>query len=266
MSTRLILGDCVHELSKIPDGSVDMILTDPPFGHNNNNGDLINQWEKTMRGGYVVRENSAHLLKRGKGRPIANDGQEANDIFRKALVHMARLLVPGGCLCCCCSGGGGKNPLFARWSLWLDKVLDFKQMVVWDKGPIGMGWHYRRSYETILVATKPGAPCRWYDKSGRVENIIRPSHRGIRKIIPDKHQHPCAKPVELAVHFLRLHAKGGHTVLDPFMGAGWVGVACKRLGMKFIGVEIDPHWYGIAKKRIGLEPQGRPRVSLEETT
>lgn len=47
-------------------------------------------------------------------------------------------------------------------------------MIVWDKGPMGMGWHYRRSYETVLVAEKPGAACRWYDDTNGIENIIRP--------------------------------------------------------------------------------------------
>ena len=77
-------------------------------------------------------------------------------------------------------GGGGPDPQFARWALELDQHLDFKQMVVWDKGPMGMGWHYRRSYETVLVAQKPGAACRWFDKTNRIENIIR----HIPKIIP----------------------------------------------------------------------------------
>ena len=55
----------------------------------------------------------------------------------------------------------------------MDGIIGFKQMVVWDKGPIGMGWHYRRSYETVLVGEKPGAACRWFDDSQQIENIIR---------------------------------------------------------------------------------------------
>ena len=57
-------------------------------------------------------------------------------------------------------------------------------MVIWDKGKMGMGWHYRRSYETVLVAQKRGGPCKWYDESHKIENIIRPGDYGIRKIIP----------------------------------------------------------------------------------
>jgi DNA modification methylase len=133
--------------------------------------------------------------------------------------------------------------------LWIDEVLDFKQMVVWDKGPIGMGWHYRRSYETVLVASKPGAACRWFDESSKIENIIRPGYKGIRKIIPQETDHPTPKPVELARHFIELHTKEGDTVLDPFCGHAWVGVACIQLGRNFIGFESDPAHVERARKR-----------------
>jgi hypothetical protein len=47
-----------------------------------------------------------------------------------------------------------------------------------------MGWHFRRSYEVILDAQRKGAPCKWYDETKKIENIIRPGHYGIYKIIP----------------------------------------------------------------------------------
>ena len=123
----------------------------PPYGHNTNNGDLIARREAALgRGDYDAKRDN---------RPIANDGPEANELFRAVLPEFVRLLKPGGCCCCCC-GGGGPDPQFARWSLWMDGTpgLKFKQMVVWDKGPMGMGWHYRRSYETVLVAQRKGGP------------------------------------------------------------------------------------------------------------
>jgi len=104
-------------------------------------------------------------------------------------------------------------------------VLQFKQMVVWDKGPMGMGWHYRRSYETVLVAQKPGAACRWEDTTSQIENIIRPGAHGIRKIIPSKEHHPTPKPDEMAAHFIQLHSQADDIVVDSFMGHGGTGVA-----------------------------------------
>ena len=115
---------------------------------------------------------------------------------------------------------------------------------------MGLGWHYRRSYEVVLVADKAGGKPSWYDKSHKIENIIRPGDYGIKKIIPSAQQHPTEKPVELAAHFIRLHSKSGDIVLDPFAGSGSTGVACVQTGRKFIGVELDPKWFNHAKSRI----------------
>jgi DNA modification methylase len=234
----IINGDCLEVMAAMPDNAVDAVVTDPPYGHNNNNGDLIHRWEAALGHG-----------ESGEARAIANDGREANEIVRTSFGEWSRMLKPGCCCCCCCCGGGGPDPQFARWSLWLDEVLDFKQMVVWDKGPMGMGWHYRRSYETVLVAQKPGAGCHWFGDK-RVENIIRPGDFGIRKIIPSANQHPTQKPVELAARFIELHTEPGDLVLDPFCGSGTTYVAAKKLGRRYIGIELDPEYCEIARARV----------------
>ncbi len=252
-SIRLAQGDCRDALPTMEDGSVDLLLTDPPYGHNNNNGDLISRREAAL--GRGPSPESAF-------RPIANDGAEANGIFKASLPEWRRVLKPGACCCCCC-GGGGPDPQFARWSLWLDEVFEFKQMVVWDKGPMGMGWHYRRSYETVLVATKPGAACKWHDESSSVENIVRPGQHGIRKIIPSASDHPTPKPVALAEHFIRLHSEPGDIVADPFMGAGWVAVACVKTGRRFVGIELEPRWFDVAVQRV-KDALGGPLFAEQE--
>lgn len=228
----LYLSDARDILPTIKERSIDFIFTDPPYGHNNNDGDLINRWEAALGRPCKTMATEA--------RPIANDGVEANDLVRWLFAEADRLLSPGCCCCCCCCGGG-PDPQFARWSLWLDEALGFKQMIVWDKGPMGMGWHYRRSYETILVGEKPGAACRWYDTTDAVENVIRPGK--IRKIIPGAHQHPTAKHPSLALHFIRLHSREDDVVLDPFMGAGSTMQAALSSRRRFIGIEIEPRWF-----------------------
>ena len=235
----LYCGDAREVLPTLADESIDFIFTDPPYGHNNNNNrDLISRREEALGGGKGTSpiENF---------RPIANDGAEANDLIQWAFGEFNRLLMPV-CCCCCCCGGGGPDPQFARWSLWLDEAIGFKQMVVWDKGPIGMGWHYRRSYETILVGEKPGAACRWFDKSQKIENVIR----HICKIIPDKTEHPTAKPVELASYFMRLHTQPGHLVLDPFMGHGATIEAAKLNGLRAIGIELSEEYCEATVRRL----------------
>ena len=230
---ELWLGDCREVLPQIE--GADMIFTDPPYGHKNNNNDLIHRREAAL-GRLPSGEDTP------QGRPIANDGAEANDLIQWAFVEFRRLLRTGSCCCCCCCCCG-PDPQFARWSLWLDQHLDFKQMVVWDKGPMGMGWHYRRSYETVLVAQKPGAACRWFDETNAIENIIRPGAHGVRKIIPSAEDHPTPKPWQLAAHFIRLHSEPGDVVLDPFMGGNSTGEAAIREGRKFVGIEIDPEHF-----------------------
>jgi len=203
---KVICADSLQALSSIPEKSIDLIVTDPPYGHNNNDGDLIANWEAVFGGDRT----------KSKPRPIAQDGVEANELYKQFLKEAFRVLKPGSC--CCCGGGGGPDPQFARWSLWMDEVFQFKHMVVWDKGGMGLGHHYRRSYETILVGQKPGAACKWYDKSKRIENVIRPGMYGIHKIIPNENQHPTEKPVELMQFFIELHSTGNDIVLDPFCG------------------------------------------------
>jgi site-specific DNA-methyltransferase (adenine-specific) len=235
----LYLGDCREILPTL--GKVDMIFTDPPYGHNNNDGDLIHR-----------REAALGLLPNGgsEPRPIANDGaEETAALINWLFSELPKILKPGACCCCCC-GGGGPDPQFARWALEMDKHIEFKQMVVWDKGPIGMGWHYRRSYETVLVGQRVGAACKWYDETDKIENIIRPNYLGIKKIIPQADDHPTPKPPELARHFIRLHTQTGETVVDPFMGGGSTAVAALKEGRKFVGTEIDPQWFELACRRI----------------
>lgn len=140
-------------MKALPDARIDFVFTDPPYGHNNNNGDLIHNWESAL--GKPKTASS-------EARPLANDSpEESARVTKAAFAEFARLLAPGCCCCCCCAGGGGPDPQFARWLLWLDAEIPFKHAVVWDKGGLGMGWHYRRNYELVLVTQQPGT-CRWY--------------------------------------------------------------------------------------------------------
>lgn len=234
-------ADAFDVMKMLSDGSVDFVFTDPPYGHNNNNGDLISRREVALGESKIAKE----------PRPILNDGPEANELVQRSFKEFRRLLKPG-CVCCCCGGGGGPDPQFARWSLWLDQHLEFKQMVVWDKGPMGLGWHYRRSYEVVLVGAKDGAACRW-NGAGNVENIIRPGDYGIKKIIPEAQEHPTPKPWQLAAHFIKLHSSRGDLVLDPFNGGGSTAYACKQLQRRYIGCDLDKRWLDLTIEKLRQE-------------
>jgi len=235
----VIYADARDVLPSYDACSIDFIFADPPYGHNNNNnGDLIHHWEKALG-----------LARHGPpaaARPMANDGPEANELVRWFYEESERLLRPGAC-CCCCGGGGGPDPQFARWSLWLDEAIGFKHAVVWDKCRLGMGWHYRRNYEMVLVGQKKGAACKWYG-GNNVPNVVR-----FEKIIPQAWQHPTVKPLELPAWFIGLHTLPGDVVLDPFMGSGTTLVAAKSLGRRSIGIEIDERYCEMAAKRLSQE-------------
>lgn len=67
---------------------------------------------------------------------------------------------------------------------------------------------------------------------------------------PEKNGHPCVKPIQAWTKLVAAVTLPGMTVLDPFMGSGTTGVACAKLGLNFIGVEIDEGYFKIAQRRI----------------
>lgn len=230
-------GDSREIVAELEPGSVDMIFTDPPYGHRNKDGDLAHALLARAHGSQTV------------ARPIANDGaEEADALARWLFAEAHRVLVPGGCACVCCGGGGGSDPQYARWGLWLDEALGLKHMVVWDKGGLGLGWHYHRNYEMVLVGQRAGGPCRWFGGSA-VPNIVRiPRVRAM-----DEDAHPTPKPLALVGWFLRNHAQKGDLVLDPFAGEGTTLRAAKDRGLRAIGCELEERWCERAARRLEQE-------------
>ena len=266
-------GDCFKRLADLPDKSVTLILTDPPYGHNNNDGDL-----QQFREAACKRE-TERRKKRGvkfqtinTARPIDGDTPEENEALIKHIFSEAARVLndTASCCCCCCCAGGGPDPQFARWSLWMDSVLHFDQQVIWDKGGLGMGWRYRRALECVLVAHRKGGRLSWYDNSGAIPNIIRPGWNGIKRVLINEGTHPTQKPVELFELFIRLHTKPGDLVVDPFCGSGSSGVAAKKLGRSWLGCDTDIRWVEMTRRRLAATTSRLPelmeaeRAELEE--
>jgi site-specific DNA-methyltransferase (adenine-specific) len=222
-SGRVYLGRAVDLMREIPDGSVAVIWTDPPFGNANQDGDLASA-RVGVRG---ARQAAAE--------PIAGDTpEEYEPLMRGFLEEARRVLRPDSCCCCCC-GGGGPSPTFASLSQWMDEYLAFFHAVVWDKSDAGhgLGWRYRRNYEFVMVAHQRGGKLAWKEGAAPLPNILRV--RPVRDRV-----HPNEKPVELIRLFLAAHASPGDLVLDPFAGSGSTGVAAEQLGLPFIGFDLDP--------------------------
>lgn len=232
----LYLGDALQIMPTLPSQSIDMIWTDPPFGHGNMDGDL--QAARVRDGVKGARVKAAE--------PIANDiGDDFERTMQTFIEESARVLVRDCCCCCCCCVGGGPKPTFAKVSQWIDSKLEFFHAVVWDKSARGngMGWRYRRNYEFIMVAHRKGGRLLWADDATAVPNIVR--HSPVTQRC-----HPNEKPVALISDFIRWHTKPRQVVADFFMGSGSTGVACVENDRPFIGIELDPIHYETALRRI----------------
>lgn len=237
----LYLGDCREVLPTLADGSVEMVWTDPPYGHDNANGDFLSRRGEILGDG---RDTASE--------PIANDDMASmRAVVDAALTEAARILKPD-CCCCCCGGGGGPRPTFAWLAQRMDQGgLSFFHSVIWDKVNPGIGWRYRRQHEMVMVAHRRDGKIAWNEGEPPTPNIIRLSK-------PRSDDHPNVKPDALVERFVRSHTTPGQTVLDPFMGSGTTGVACMNLGRKFIGIELEERYFDIACRRIeDAQRQGR---------
>ena len=214
---QLIHGDCLEEMKKIPDGSVDAIVCDPPYG---------------------IDFQSAWRTDKTQWKPkIANDKEPFTAWTDEAYRVMKDKT---GLLC------------FTRWDTELafrvaltESGFECKQQLIWDKEVHGMGdlrGDFASQHENIIFAVKG----RFTFSGKRPKSIFR-----TQRVTPSKLVHPNEKPVELLEKITLPITKEGDTVLDMFLGSGATGVACKNLNRNFIGIELDTEYFAIAQKRIG---------------
>jgi DNA modification methylase len=91
----------------------------------------------------------------------------------------------------------------------------------------------------------------WASQEKRESNSFDVFESDGREKTVNKNNHPTVKPVKLMEYLVKLVSREGAIVLDPFMGSGSTGIACKNLNRSFIGVEMDEEYMKIAKARIG---------------
>ena len=232
-------GDCREILPTMRTESVDVIWTDPPYGHSNFDGDL----QSARVGIKGARQRAPE--------PIDNDnGRAMREVVDEMLRQAARVLKADCCCCCCCCcGGGGPKPTFAWLAERMDRDgLSFFHSVIWDKtarGP-GMGWRFRRDHEMLMVAHRKGGKLSWQDSEKSASNIMR-FHP------PTNRLHPNEKPLDLVLQFLFLTLPTAGLVLDPFMGSGTTLRAAKDLGRRAIGIDLEERYCEIAAKRLAQE-------------
>lgn len=212
MSIELIHGDCLVEMRKIKDKSVDLCLCDPPY----NVGKQFGEW---------------------------NEGKIFDKEFHKEwLSQVIRCLKPyGGGLYMFWAGMAHLKPM-------IDTFGEFKQLIYWTK-PFAMMVKNRKGYHcfTEVIFWKVLSDEFYFNVKENHKDYFSVTSCIQR---PNEHQHPTQKPLPIVKRLILASSKKDDTILDPFMGSGTTGVACVELDRNFIGIEIDENYFNIAKKRI----------------
>ena len=231
---NLMHGDCLEMMKLIPDGSVDMVLCDLPYGTTQNKWDAVipfdQLWVEYRR---VGKPNCAYVL-------------TAAQPFTSALVS--------------------SNPS------WFSQALVWKKNVA--SNFLNANRQHLSRHEDIIVFSQkqptfnkqllPGKPytAKRYgnDDSGdnygsvakRTDTVNEGGRNPISVIEVNREVglHPTQKPVALMEYLIRTYTNEGDTVLDNTMGSGTTGVAAANTGRKFIGIERDEKYFAIAQKRI----------------
>ena len=225
-------GDCNEILPTISDESIDLIVTDPPYGMSyKSNRQKVDR--KTS-----VETNKSVSVRAHYFAEIENDDQIPTAWLKDAY----RVLKPNSAIY-----------VFVHWSTWStlenavkDVGFTVKNMIVLNKSNHGMGdlqGQYAPQHELLLFAVKGRHVCHWSRRSSDVWNVPVKFSGGVRL-------HPNEKPVAWIRPAIANSSKEGDTVLDPFMGSATTGVVCVNMGRKFIGVEKDIEHFVTAKGRI----------------
>ena len=237
----LLQGDCLELMKEIPDGSIDMILCDLPYGVTQNPNDCIisfdklwNQYER------IIKDNGAILL-------------FCQSTFYVDLVNSNRKLF--------------------RYDLVWDKqltsgFLNAKRMPLRQHEQIAVFYKKLPTYNPQFTKGQPlhSKGVLYQNKEHKNQNygefhITDDSRAGstekyptsilsFQKPHPSVAKHRTEKPVDLLAYLIRTYTNEGDLVLDNCMGSGSTGVACVNTNRNFIGIELDKHYFEIAKERI----------------
>ena len=147
----------------------------------------------------------------------------------------ARIAFPGGT-------GGGAEPVLARALLAVAEHFDLLNLLIWDKITPGLGWRWRRSYETIIEAAV-GKPAVWHGGT-TCRNVLRHP-----RVISGSDDHPTVKPIPLLAELMRAGVRVKGLILDPFCGSGSAIIAAEQMNRTCYAVELKPRFCDIALAR-----------------
>lgn len=226
---ELYLGDCLEVMPTL--GKVDAVVTDPPYkltsGGNTDGG---------MKGGWFDAYNNNGLV------------VQCN-ITWKQIMTVVYNSMKDGADAYVMSNDRNLNEAMTQAET---SGLSFHRLCVWDKISATANRWYMPNCEFTLYLYKE--PAKRINDCGS-KALVR-----FQQI--DESNHPTEKPVNLMAYYIKNSTNKNDVILDPFMGSGTTGVACVKLGRKFIGIELDEGYFDIACKRIE-EAYKQPDMFIE---
>lgn len=224
----LIQGDCMEKLQCIPDGSIELILCDPPYNLSKySTGNMRFKWRNEINND-VAEWDKAEL-----------DPTDFVSEFR-------RILSPTGNIFIFTSYN-----MLGKWHEAFDNEFDTFQFMVWHKTnpvPNVRKTSFLNSCELIVCMWNKGHT--WnFTKQNQMHNFIEsPKCMGYERVKSPKH--PTQKPLAVLKHIIQIASNENHIVLDMFMGVASTGVAAVLLNRRFIGIEINEDYYKAGVRRM----------------
>jgi len=232
----LYLGDCLDVMPTL--NTVDHVICDPPYEA------LVHEKNKRLSTGGQLKD---------KRNPFTAWGFEAVDEIRKPFCAAVKKISNGWFIGFCIIEG------VKPWELEINQSgMKYKRACLWIK-PDGIpqfnGQCPGTGYECFVTAWAGIGHSKW---NGGGKHGVYYCNKGDQRY----GGHPTEKPIKLMAEIIKDFTAHGETILDPFMGSGTTGVACVKLGRKFIGIELDEKYFDIACKRIE-EAYRQPDMFIE---
>lgn len=219
---RIVLGDAYQLIKEVPDHSVDLIMTDPPYAY------------ESLQGGGI-------MTKRKYNQELMDSGLQ-NGFSMTILDDFVRVLKKINCYIWC-----NKNQIYDYVSYFVKKLHCNWEIIVWAKtNPIPFtGGHYLVDKEYCLYFWEKGVPLDISYKTGKTVFMTHTNKEDKKK-----YGHPTIKPSNIIEVLVRNSCPSGGVTLDPFSGTGTTSVACKRLGIHYVAFEINETFYEVSCERL----------------